>query len=210
MNAYLREISGEDITAKDFRTWAGTVLAFRALCALDPAASDDRSEAQRRRGDQGRRRAPREHARGLPQELRPSGRRRRLSRGRPRCRPGGRRGAIRRSRADAGSGRGGRRARAAAGDACSRPRARRPSRSQAGPAPRAGAAPGARRHDEHAHRIRRPVTRPSPAWPHAATEPAPVRTREFARSESPAQERLPRWRSLPRSLRSSAASSAGS
>jgi DNA topoisomerase-1 len=40
VNAYLREVSGEDITAKDFRTWAGTVLAFRALCALDPAASD--------------------------------------------------------------------------------------------------------------------------------------------------------------------------
>ena len=31
MNAYLREISGEDITAKDFRTWAGTVLAALAL-----------------------------------------------------------------------------------------------------------------------------------------------------------------------------------
>lgn len=40
VNDYLREISGEDITAKDFRTWAGTVLAFRALCSLDPAASE--------------------------------------------------------------------------------------------------------------------------------------------------------------------------
>ncbi|HKB12470.1 MAG TPA: hypothetical protein VKD69_17535, partial [Vicinamibacterales bacterium] len=27
VNTYLREISGEDFTAKDFRTWAGTVLA---------------------------------------------------------------------------------------------------------------------------------------------------------------------------------------
>ncbi|WP_431311209.1 DNA topoisomerase IB, partial [Methylobacterium nigriterrae] len=27
VNAYLREITGQDITAKDFRTWAGTVLA---------------------------------------------------------------------------------------------------------------------------------------------------------------------------------------
>jgi DNA topoisomerase-1 len=27
INAYLREISGTDITAKDFRTWHGTVLA---------------------------------------------------------------------------------------------------------------------------------------------------------------------------------------
>ncbi|MFO1243390.1 MAG: hypothetical protein U1E36_09410 [Rickettsiales bacterium] len=31
VNAYLKEISGEDFTAKDFRTWAGTVLAALAL-----------------------------------------------------------------------------------------------------------------------------------------------------------------------------------
>jgi DNA topoisomerase-1 len=31
VNEYLREISGEAITAKDFRTWAGTALAARAL-----------------------------------------------------------------------------------------------------------------------------------------------------------------------------------
>ena len=31
VNAYLRDISGEDFTAKDFRTWAGTVLAAIAL-----------------------------------------------------------------------------------------------------------------------------------------------------------------------------------
>jgi DNA topoisomerase-1 len=31
VNAYLREISGEDITAKDFRTWHGTVIAAIAL-----------------------------------------------------------------------------------------------------------------------------------------------------------------------------------
>jgi DNA topoisomerase I len=31
VNEYLREISGEDFTAKDFRTWAGTVLAASAL-----------------------------------------------------------------------------------------------------------------------------------------------------------------------------------
>src|SRR3712207_9223222 len=39
VNAYLREISGGDFTAKDFRTWAGTVLAYRALRALQPAGS---------------------------------------------------------------------------------------------------------------------------------------------------------------------------
>ena len=31
VNAYLREITGQPITAKDFRTWAGTVLAALAL-----------------------------------------------------------------------------------------------------------------------------------------------------------------------------------
>jgi DNA topoisomerase-1 len=36
VNDYLREISGGDFTAKDFRTWAGTLLAYRALRALQP------------------------------------------------------------------------------------------------------------------------------------------------------------------------------
>jgi DNA topoisomerase I len=36
VNAYLREISGEDFTAKDFRTWAGTVLAAQALATIAP------------------------------------------------------------------------------------------------------------------------------------------------------------------------------
>ena len=31
MNDYLRQIAGEDFTAKDFRTWGGTVLAAIAL-----------------------------------------------------------------------------------------------------------------------------------------------------------------------------------
>lgn len=31
VNAYLRQITGQDFTAKDFRTWAGTVLATLAL-----------------------------------------------------------------------------------------------------------------------------------------------------------------------------------
>ena len=37
VNAYLREISGADVSAKDFRTWAGTVLAYRALRQADRA-----------------------------------------------------------------------------------------------------------------------------------------------------------------------------
>jgi DNA topoisomerase I len=40
VNAYLREITGQDFTAKDFRTWAGTVLAAQALAdAVKGAAS---------------------------------------------------------------------------------------------------------------------------------------------------------------------------
>jgi DNA topoisomerase-1 len=45
VNAYLREITGRDITAKDFRTWAGTMLAARELCAMGPAKN--RREAER-------------------------------------------------------------------------------------------------------------------------------------------------------------------
>jgi DNA topoisomerase-1 len=45
VNAYLREVSGEDFTAKDFRTWAGTVLAAKALSE----AAGPRSNADARR-----------------------------------------------------------------------------------------------------------------------------------------------------------------
>jgi DNA topoisomerase-1 len=34
VNDYLRQISGQDFTAKDFRTWAGTVLAAQALAGV--------------------------------------------------------------------------------------------------------------------------------------------------------------------------------
>jgi len=44
VNAYLREITGRDITAKDFRTWAGTMLAARELFALGPAKSQREAE----------------------------------------------------------------------------------------------------------------------------------------------------------------------
>jgi DNA topoisomerase-1 len=40
VNAYLREISGEDFTAKDFRTWAGTVLAAWALREFEEVDSE--------------------------------------------------------------------------------------------------------------------------------------------------------------------------
>lgn len=39
VNAYIREISGHDFTAKDFRTWNGTVLAADALCKMESCSS---------------------------------------------------------------------------------------------------------------------------------------------------------------------------
>jgi DNA topoisomerase-1 len=39
VNAYLQQITDEDFTAKDFRTWAGTVLAARALAECEPFKS---------------------------------------------------------------------------------------------------------------------------------------------------------------------------
>ena len=45
LNDYLREIAGSDVTAKDFRTWAGTVLAAMALAELK--AFDSQAAAKR-------------------------------------------------------------------------------------------------------------------------------------------------------------------
>jgi DNA topoisomerase-1 len=36
VNAYLQDITGENFTAKDFRTWAGTVLTAVTLCSAEP------------------------------------------------------------------------------------------------------------------------------------------------------------------------------
>jgi DNA topoisomerase-1 len=40
VNQYLREITGQDFTAKDFRTWNGTVLAALALEECGPCSSE--------------------------------------------------------------------------------------------------------------------------------------------------------------------------
>ena len=45
VNDYLKEITGTDITAKDFRTWAGTVLAAMALNELE--SFDSAAQAKR-------------------------------------------------------------------------------------------------------------------------------------------------------------------
>jgi DNA topoisomerase I len=45
VNDYLKEVTGRDITAKDFRTWAGTVLAAMALTELE--SFDSAAQAKR-------------------------------------------------------------------------------------------------------------------------------------------------------------------
>ena len=49
VNDYLREISGEDFTAKDFRTWAGTVMA--AIALNEVGAFENKTQAKRNVGD---------------------------------------------------------------------------------------------------------------------------------------------------------------
>jgi DNA topoisomerase I len=44
VNSYLKEISGADITAKDFRTWTGTVLAAMALAEFEQADTAARAK----------------------------------------------------------------------------------------------------------------------------------------------------------------------
>jgi DNA topoisomerase-1 len=44
VNAYLKEISGANITAKDFRTWTGTVLAAKALMQFETADAKARTK----------------------------------------------------------------------------------------------------------------------------------------------------------------------
>lgn len=44
VNAYLREAMGKSFTAKDFRTWNGTMLAYRALQLLPPPTSKTAGE----------------------------------------------------------------------------------------------------------------------------------------------------------------------
>jgi DNA topoisomerase-1 len=45
VNEYLRELTDEDVSAKDFRTWSGTMLAARILREMGPAANQ--AEAKR-------------------------------------------------------------------------------------------------------------------------------------------------------------------
>ena len=46
VNDYLRQATGQEFTAKDFRTWAGTVLAAQTLAAAEAAASGAAAKRQ--------------------------------------------------------------------------------------------------------------------------------------------------------------------
>ena len=45
LNAYVKEVMGEEFTAKDFRTWAGTLIAALKLAELD--ATEDLKQGQK-------------------------------------------------------------------------------------------------------------------------------------------------------------------
>ena len=45
INDYLRRITGRQVTAKDFRTWAGTTLAATTLRSLGPSTSEKQAKA---------------------------------------------------------------------------------------------------------------------------------------------------------------------
>jgi DNA topoisomerase-1 len=49
VNDYIREVAGDEFTAKDFRTWAGTVLAAVALCEIATAVGASANDNARRR-----------------------------------------------------------------------------------------------------------------------------------------------------------------
>lgn len=48
VNQHLRAVACDEVSAKDFRTWGGTVRALAALDAMPPTDDEDELEAQRR------------------------------------------------------------------------------------------------------------------------------------------------------------------
>jgi DNA topoisomerase I len=50
VNEYLRRHAGDDFSAKDFRTWAGTVLMVEALLDMGPASSERQAKRKLVRG----------------------------------------------------------------------------------------------------------------------------------------------------------------
>ena len=69
VNDYLREIAGADVSAKDFRTWAGTVLAVLALSALEAFTTQTQAKMNVRRAIEAVAGQAGQHADHLPQVL---------------------------------------------------------------------------------------------------------------------------------------------
>ena len=80
LNDYIREHMGEEFTAKDFRTWGGTLIAAIALAEHGAAGDGDRGEEARRGGHARGRRAARKHAGRCARVVRQPGGRRAVSR----------------------------------------------------------------------------------------------------------------------------------
>ena len=69
VNDYIREAAGADFTAKDFRTWHGSVHAlglWAEQCAADAGLPAQRQPAARRGGA-----TPRQHGGGVQEVVRP-------------------------------------------------------------------------------------------------------------------------------------------
>ena len=79
VNEYLKGIAGEEFTSKDFRTWAGTVLAARGAARARATGG----QAQGRAGDRKRGTPARKYQGGLPEVLHPPRRHRFLPRRQP-------------------------------------------------------------------------------------------------------------------------------
>ena len=75
VNDYLRQIAGEDFTAKDFRTWGGTVLAAIALSKQEEFETKKAGNGEHKNGDLRGRGASWQHACGVPEVLHSSGNR---------------------------------------------------------------------------------------------------------------------------------------
>ncbi len=72
INEYLRTITGgKEITAKDFRTWAGTMLAAKELRELGAGQERARGQTQHREGGGQGGPAAGQYQGGLPQVLHP-------------------------------------------------------------------------------------------------------------------------------------------
>ena len=96
LNEYIGEQLGNGFTAKDFRTWGGTLLAAAELAKQGPAAERERGDARAREGhEEGRERA-RQHSGGRARVLREPHGRRAVPRGNARSTTSGGRPAVRR------------------------------------------------------------------------------------------------------------------